>query len=321
MLQEAAVTKARAAAAAAAPAADAAPASAHSATAAVQSSLAAAEAEIAAVLGAATVLDEAVLMQVASIIQAATGASGVYIAEKLGSGTGLPPAEGEAPPGGPPTTKIKYVAATPDHAFMKDECIAEGAGVTFKAWIMPEPAPESDDAAAEADGDADAAAAAAAAKPPPELPIVHVPNVLKNNDVFFHRVPKLGAYVAVPFQYGSLLHDGAIAADAAAPAEADDGTVTVPPGTPLTRSLAVCVDTLGKATDFKADVVAALKRIADLLKTAYTRVEAAAYNAEYLTRFAKDAEAVAADATKALADATAGMLDVGHACGWLYRAI
>ncbi len=46
--------------------------------------------------------------------------------------------------------------------------------------------------------------------PPPDLPPLHVPNVLRAPSVEFYGVPRLGAYVAVPFDYVCKSHANAI---------------------------------------------------------------------------------------------------------------
>ena len=46
--------------------------------------------------------------------------------------------------------------------------------------------------------------------PPPDLPPLHISNVLRSNTMEFFGVPRLGAYVAVPFDYTCLTHPDAI---------------------------------------------------------------------------------------------------------------
>lgn len=66
-----------------------------------------------------------------------------------------------------------------------------------------------------------------------------------------------------------------------AEAEGTPAPRPIPAGTPLTRSLALCLDTLGQNRDFTPDQLAVVKRVASTLQTAYTRTEQHAYEQEY----------------------------------------
>ena len=63
--------------------------------------------------------------------------------------------------------------------------------------------------------------------PPPDLPPLHIANVLRHPSVEFFGVPRLGAYVAVPFDYVCKTHANAIPppedAKAEEPVEGDEG--------------------------------------------------------------------------------------------------
>jgi hypothetical protein len=199
---------------------------------------------------------------------------------------------------------------------MLDAVVKEAEGATWKCWVRPE-APEEEEGGGDA-GDEGEEGATRPPRPAPQLPTVHIPNVLRSSDVAFLRLPKPGAFVAVPVEYGCLLHDAAlppladpalaIAAEAgegvgggdaeaegngegeeggeghaAASAAAGSGarSPAVPPGHAVPRLLALCADTLGQNRDFSPEQVANLQAVAAALKAACERTEAAAYRAEY----------------------------------------
>jgi hypothetical protein len=236
------------------------------------------------------------------------GASAVYLAERTGAPT---PAGEEVPPGG--GARIRYVAvSSADQEFVRAAVIAEPAGsTTFKTWVMPEAPPVEEPAEGEP---------AKPAPPPPELPVAHVDNVLRNSALVFHGVPRPGAYVAAPLQYNAVVHDKALA-EGAAPTTAEDGTVSPPAPTPVQRCLALCADTMGSASaagaasagggaKFGAAQVECLKRCAGYLRAALESSEARAFAVEYATYLApkpaeEEAAALAALAAEAEAAAAA----------------
>jgi len=260
------------------------------------------------------------LQAVAEALRECVGATGVYIAERL--------AVKGAEDGG--SGWVKYVAASNGHEFMLGSALKEGEGITFKAWVMPEAATATEE---------DSGAVPSA---PPVLPTLHVPNVLRSGEVHFFRLPRPGAFLVAPLQYGSVLHESGLpaidaaaltAAEAAAsdtsaaaaggdedqeggeaaPADAADAAVelapSIPPGNPLPRSLAVCADTLGQNRDFSPAQVAAVQSVASALKGALLRVEAAAYALEYEAArkyVAEDADAGIASTRERLKEATSG---------------
>lgn len=142
-------------------------------------------------------------------LQRWTGAAGVYVAKRIpGAGGG---GDDDEEGGGDAAT---YVAATEDHAWLVGQKLTKG--VTFDAWKLP-PAPEAED-----EGDDDDEEAKKKDVPPPEYPVVHVPQVLHEPRMTLHKMPKLGAYLAVPVVYSSSVHDAAISdADVQAVLEAE----------------------------------------------------------------------------------------------------
>lgn len=246
--------------------------------------LAKAEDEIKTMLESVGEVDEAALSQLSNAVKKMVNASGCYIAEQMGA----PSAEEGGPSG-----KIRYLSASEGQEFVKDAVITENASVTFKAWIMPEAPPAEDAPPAEEGAEG---GEAKPAPPPPELPVIIVPDVLRESAMVFHGVPRPGAYVACPLQYGSPLHDGAIPAEHA-PANAEDGSLVVPPAVPKARSLAVCADSMGQNREFTEEEVAAVKRVAGYLRAALERTEKAAFEGEYRVMYGPKAEG--ADAAEA----------------------
>jgi hypothetical protein len=240
---------------------------------------------------------------------ALVGASSLYLAERTGAPT---PAGEEVPPGG--GARIRYLAVSgADQEFVRAAVVAEPAGsVTLKTWVMPEAPPVEEPVEGEE---------AKPAPPPPELPVAHVENVLRDQALVFHGVPRPGSYLAAPLQFNSVLHAAALA-EGAAPTTAEDGTVSPPAPTPVVRSLALCCDTMGSAPGagaasggggarFSPAQVACLKRCAGYLKAALEASEAKAFVGEYATFLAprpaeEEAAALAALASEAEAAATAG---------------
>jgi hypothetical protein len=125
-----------------------------------------------------------VLDRVVALVRRVTGATGVYVGEKVGGGSGLLPDGEEPPPLTASSTVVKYIAATPESAFLLKERLREGQGVTWKCWIPPD------------DGSSS------------ELPIIHEEDVLHNPRVHFHVVPKPGALCVAPIQVGGPFRGG-----------------------------------------------------------------------------------------------------------------
>lgn len=130
-------------------------------------------------------LTPALLSDILDYVQRETRATGVYIAVKDG-GSG----------GDDESASLSYTAACKDHAFLVGTKLAQPKGVTFRVWVRPPPPDEEE----ELDEDGNPKP-----KPPPApLPPLLIPNVLKDPNAEFFRVPRLGALLAAPFEYSSL---------------------------------------------------------------------------------------------------------------------
>lgn len=315
---------------------------------------AAVDAAVAALDACATV-DAEVLTTVVNALKTGIGATAVYVAEKVAA-KGGGGEEGGAGGG----AVIKYIAASEGQDFILEASVKEGEGATWKGWVRPEPAADAEEDAppAEEGGEGEGGAAGRPPKPPPELPLVHVSNVLRSAETVFHRLPRPGAFLAAPLEYGSLLHEGAlppITAGGDAPAEGDAAAAAaggegkegggegeegkegggedaaaaaeaaaaaagprIAPGIPQPRFLAVCADTLGQNRDFAPEQAAAVKRVTAALQGALERVEAAAYREEYLAAKAA-VDAAAAGAATATTELKASQDGAWQACVLLMR--
>lgn len=248
-------------------------------------------------------------------LAAVTGATGAYVAERLPVGDADVDADGSA------AAKVRYVAALGSDGFMlRDAALAPGQGVTWRVWERPAAEGDESDVAA-AEGDADAP------PPPPAAPLppLHVPSLLVEPHAVFFRLPRPGAFLAVPVVYQSVLHAGAVPPPAADDNEGDaggapggddnaadggdsgtDGTgagaaprppAPQPAGIPATRRLAVCLDKLaacgGVGVPFTAAQIGAAARVGAALATALQRTEARRFQDEFAFVAAQRAAAAA----------------------------
>jgi hypothetical protein len=83
------------------------------------------------------------------------------------------------------------------------EDFVERQGVSFDAFKVPE-VPEDENPPEDAEG------GEPVKKGPPPLNNLIIPNVMRDKRVKFFGIPKLGSYVACPFKYSSLDHDGSV---------------------------------------------------------------------------------------------------------------
>ena len=226
----------------------------------------------------------------------------------------LPAAEDDE--SGADGSSLRYLAATEDHKDVLEQELKAPAGVTFPVWKLP--AKEGDEEEEEEDEDEDGEPKAK--PPPPELQPLHIRNVLKSTAEFY-RIPRIGAYLAVPLQYNNLTHDDAIPPpeekDDDADADGDDAgdeskaadeskEDVIPPGRAKQTQLAICVDTMGKNRPFTDAQIATVKRWADELQAALNRTQ----QAQYEVNFKRHREELAA-AAAAAAEAAAKEADDG----------
>ena len=155
-------------------------------------------------LNSATVVDPLRMIKTLSELKDLTSASSAYICEGFGVGEAAETANaGETAA----TSHIRYIASTPDHEWIKRETLkSTEQGVLWKLWDIVAAAsePEATEDAAAGTPAASATAASASAEP------MYIPSVLAHPGVVFHRLPRAGAFMAVPITYSSVIHDGAM---------------------------------------------------------------------------------------------------------------
>jgi hypothetical protein len=112
------------------------------------------------------------------------------------------------------TEYLKYTAAGPNSKSMIGKRVTKPAadeggdeapeqqGVSFEAFKVPE-VPEEENPPEGEEGEV-------TKKGPPPLVNLVIPNVMRDRRVKFYGIPKLGSYVACPFKYPSLDHDGSV---------------------------------------------------------------------------------------------------------------
>lgn len=232
-----------------------------------------------------------------------TGASGAYVAERLGE----PAPEGEEPG----KACVRYIAASEGSGSVLEAKVGEGKGVLWPCWVLP-PAPEVEEEA----GEAEEGAPPKPIPPPPQLPTVHIRNVLKDKRIVHHGIPRPGAFFAQPLAYGTPFHAAAVpppgeaapeepeaeepppaegeaepteeeraaragARAAARAAAAAEKAAAGPTPVTLPRNLALCLDTTGQNRDFTAAQVAIIQSAGKWLRAALERTERARFKEEY----------------------------------------
>ena len=140
-------------------------------------------------------IDATTYATVLTSLKELTDAAGAYICE--GHGVGLTDTDdAEAAAAAAAASRIRYVAATSDHAWLKECAIKGGSGgVLWKLWDAP-PLPEGEEGVE--------------APLPAPLSPSYIPSVLAQPGVVFHRLPRPGAFLAVPLTYPQILHEGAL---------------------------------------------------------------------------------------------------------------
>jgi len=205
-------------------------------------------------------------------IRKLSSASSVYIGRRE-----LPEDEGDEgdedeDEGGAGEQFIKYLATTQGDEFLEDKYLLQNQGVTFDVWKVPEK--EEDD---DIDEDDNEGVDSAALEPQP----VHIQNVCREpRIVFFRRIPRLGAYLAVPFKYESCNSQPALD-KAFASMEKTDDTDEADEAAEMRMyankkcEMVVCLDTLGRNSPggFKPVHVEKVKAFTSLFAGAFERSE------------------------------------------------
>lgn len=163
------------------------------------------------------------------------GLPAVYIAVKRTSGE---------------TETLNYYSASPGQSHVvgrkllkpaeeneEDEGGAARQGVSFDAFKLPPQPEEEEEEVGEDEGEG-----AAATKPPKPVPVPQplvIDNVMRDKRVQFFGIPRLGAYLAVPFAYASCDHASGII-EAPAPVPDEEGNMPPAPAEPFVRNSQPC---------------------------------------------------------------------------------
>lgn len=152
------------------------------------------------------------------------------------------------------------VIKQPDDA----EEIEPRSGVSFAAFKLPE-VPEEEEVELE-EGE----------EPPPKViplpsPLI-VDNVMRDVNVKFFGVPKLGALGVVPFSYPSIDHDNGCEI------KTNDDGVPYYAENPVETPLVLCIDTVGKYRRLKAEEIAIVKTVGDAMVSTLTTIEKKMYS-------------------------------------------
>lgn len=166
---------------------------------------------------------------------------------------------------------IKYLATTQGDEFLEEKYLLSNQGVTFDVWTAPEKEEEDLE-----DEDMEEAVDQKSLEPQP----VHIENVLRQPKiVFFRRIPRLGAYLAVPFKYESCNSQPALDKAFASMETKDDEEADEAAEMRMYANkqceMVVCLDTLGKNSPggFKDTHINKVKAFTQLFAGAFQRSE------------------------------------------------
>lgn len=135
-------------------------------------------------------------------------------------------------------------------------------GVSFEAFKLPE-VPEEEPAEEAEEGQEKPV------KEPPKAQPLVIENVMRDKRVKFFGIPKLGAFVAVPFSYQSIDHD---AGCVLVPAAEEGGTASYQLA-PKEVQFLISIDSVGKYRLFNAGDIAKVQQVGESLIKAFQKIE------------------------------------------------
>lgn len=151
----------------------------------------------------------------ADFIQEFTGATGVYIGKLEHPRIPIDDKDNDKGHVDREQPKVlKFVHASPaDHAYMEGRILKPGQGVTHDVFNPPDTTPRP--AAEEAEGEDGEKKAVIVPHTPRDTLVdehyhVYVNEVVREGKMHFYRVPRLGAYMAIPLEYYSCLSQKAL---------------------------------------------------------------------------------------------------------------
>lgn len=135
-----------------------------------------------------------------------------------------------------------------------------GQGISFNAFKIPEVIEEEPPVVAEGE------------QPPPPKPAptaqpLIIDDVMKNKNIKFFNIPKIGSYAAIPINYQTLDHDTAVTVG---------GAGEYLPN-PINQNILFCMDTIGKYKEFKEVDITGGQKIAKILVNSWESLEKAMF--------------------------------------------
>lgn len=107
------------------------------------------------------------------------------------------------------TPQIQFCYADPEHAFLVDKVLAPGTGVTYDLFTDK---PVEEEEAKEPELDEEGNPIPVKEKEPEEVfpRYMIVPEVVRDKQIYFFKVPKLGSYMAIRLEYETCLFEASL---------------------------------------------------------------------------------------------------------------
>jgi hypothetical protein len=117
----------------------------------------------------------------------------------------------------------------------------------------------------------------------------HVENVIRDPKISFFGIPKLGAYLAVPFKYESYIHPGVFDPVAEGGDETPEGETPAEKVNTVPVDMICALDTMGQARAFTDEEIACAQKWATLIGVNLARAERDTFLVEKVAREAAEA--------------------------------
>jgi len=149
------------------------------------------------------------LQDFAVYLQNCTGATGVYIGKLIKPNKKITDDDDDKAHEDEEATEIiQYIHATPDHDFLIEKTLSPDQGLTHEVFKPEEPKEEDNEAEPPKEGEGEGDQEP---KEPPKVVPQHkyVPEVVRDPNIHYFKVPRLGSYLAVELKYNSCLNEEA----------------------------------------------------------------------------------------------------------------
>jgi hypothetical protein len=117
----------------------------------------------------------------------------------------------------------------------------------------------------------------------------HVENVIRDPKISFFGIPKLGAYLAVPFKYESYIHPGVFDPVAEGGDETPEGETPAEKVNTVPVDMICALDTMGQARAFTDEEISCAQKWATLIGVNLARAERDTFLVEKVAREAAEA--------------------------------